>query len=126
MARVKRAVGAQKKRRTILKQAKGYRGQKNNVYRRAKEQVYKSLQYTYRDRKVRKREFRKLWVTRINAAARLNELSYSRFMHGLQLAGIELDRKVLADIAVHDAAAFTVLADAAKSALAAKPAATDA
>lgn len=120
MARVKRSVAAQKKRRTILKQAKGYNGQKSKVYRRAKEQVYKSLQYTYRDRKVRKRDFRKLWVTRINAAARLNDLSYSRFMHGLKLAQIELDRKVLADIAVHDAAAFTVLAESAKAALAAE------
>ena len=120
MARVKRSVAAQKKRRTILKQAKGYNGLKSNVYRRAKEQVYKSLQYTYRDRKVRKREFRKLWVTRINAAARLNGLSYSRFMHGLKLAEIELDRKILADIAVHEPAAFTVLATSAKDALAAK------
>ncbi|MCZ4495849.1 MAG: rplT [Thermoleophilia bacterium] len=116
MARVKRSVAAQKKRRTILKQAKGYRGQKSNVYRRAKEQVYKSLQYTYRDRKVRKREFRKLWITRINAAARLNGLSYNRFIHGLKLAEIELDRKVLADIAVHDAAAFAVLAKTAAAA----------
>ena len=118
MARVKRSVAAQKKRRTILKQAKGFNGQKSNVYRRAKEQVYKSMQYTYRDRRVRKREFRKLWVTRINAAARLNGLSYSRFMHGLKLAEIDVDRKVLADIAVHDAATFTVLAEAAQTALA--------
>ena len=122
MARIKRSVSAQKKRRTILKQAKGFRGQKNNVYRRAKEQVYKSMAYTYRDRRVRKREFRKLWVTRINAAARLNGLSYSRFMHGLKLAGIEVDRKVLADIAVHDANAFSVLAEAASTALSEKPA----
>lgn len=117
MARVKRSVGAQKKRRTILKQAKGYNGQKSNVYRRAKEQVYKSLAYRYRDRRTKKREFRQLWVQRINAAARLNGLSYSRFMHGLKLAEIELDRKVLADIAVHDAATFTVLAEAAQHAL---------
>lgn len=117
MARVKRSVAANKKRRTILKQAKGYNGQKSNVYRRAKEQVYKSLHYTYRDRRVRKREFRKLWVMRINAAARLNGLSYSRFMHGLKLAEIDVDRKVLADIAVHDAATFTVLAEAAQHAL---------
>lgn len=117
MARVKRSVAAQKKRRTILKQAKGYNGLKSNVYRRAKEQVYKSLQYTYRDRRTKKREFRKLWVTRINAAARLNGLSYSRFMHGLKLAEIDVDRKVLADIAVHDAATFTVLAEAATHAL---------
>ena len=117
MARVKRSVGAQKKRRTVLKQAKGYNGQKSDVYRRAKEQVYKSMQYRYRDRRTKKREFRKLWVVRINAAARLNGLSYSRFMHGLKLAEIELDRKVLADIAVHDAATFTVVAEAAKVAL---------
>ncbi|MCW2924529.1 MAG: rplT [Thermoleophilia bacterium] len=117
MARVKRSVAANKKRRTILKQAKGYNGQKSNVYRRAKEQVYKSLQYTYRDRRVRKREFRKLWVTRINAAARLNGLSYSRFMHGLKLAEIDVDRKVLADIAVHDMPTFAVLAEAATLAL---------
>lgn len=117
MARVKRSVAANKKRRTILKQAKGYNGQKSNVYRRAKEQVYKSMAYRYRDRKTKKREFRQLWVTRINAAARLNGLSYSRFMHGLKIAEIELDRKVLADIAVHDAATFTVLAEAATHAL---------
>jgi len=120
MARVKRSVAANKKRRTILKQAKGYNGQKSNVYRRAKEQVYKSMAYTYRDRRVRKREFRKLWVTRINAAARLNGLSYSRFMHGLKLAEIDVDRKILADIAVHDAATFTVLAEAANVALGAE------
>lgn len=117
MARVKRSVAAQKKRRTILKQAKGYRGQKSNVYRRAKEQVYKSLQYTYRDRRNKKREFRRLWITRVNAAARLNGLSYNRFMHGLKLAGVELDRKILADIAVRDAATFTALAKTASSAL---------
>ncbi len=117
MARVKRSVGAQKKRRTIMKQAKGYRGQKSNVYRRAKEQVYKSMQYAYRDNRTKKREFRKLWVTRINAAARLNGLSYSRFMHGLDKAGIELDRKTLADIAVHDPKTFATIADAAKAGL---------
>jgi len=117
MARVKRSVAAHKKRRTILKQAKGYNGLKSNVYRRAKEQVYKSLAYRYRDRKTKKREFRQLWITRINAAARLNGLSYSRFMHGLKLAEIDVDRKVLADIAVHDAATFTVLAEASQLAL---------
>jgi large subunit ribosomal protein L20 len=120
MARIKRSVAANKKRRTILKQAKGFRGQKNNVYRRAKEQVYKSMRYTYRDRRVKKREFRKLWITRINAAARMNDISYSRFMHGLMLGGIEVDRKILTDIAVHDANAFSVLAEASKSALAEK------
>ncbi len=118
MARVKRSVAAQKKRRTILAQAKGFNGQKSNVYRRAKEQVYKSMAYRYRDRRTKKREFRQLWVTRINAAARLNGLSYSRFMHGLKLAEIDVDRKVLADIAVHDAGTFTVLAEAARTALA--------
>ena len=117
MARVKRSVGAQKKRRTVLKQAKGYNGQKKNVYRRAKEQVYKSLAYSYRDARVKKREFRKLWVTRINAAARQNGMSYNQFIHGLKLAGVELDRKVLADIAVHDAAAFTALVETARAAL---------
>ena len=117
MARVKRRVAAQKKRRTILKQAKGYNGLKSNVYRRAKEQVYKSLQYTYRDRKVRKREFRKLWIQRINAAARINGLSYSRLINGLNLAGIELDRKILADLAVREPATFAALATSAKTAL---------
>lgn len=117
MARVKRSVGAQKKRRTVLKAAKGYNGQKKNVYRRAKEQVYKSLSYTYRDRRTKKRDFRRLWVTRINAAARLNGLSYNQFIHGLKLAEVELDRKVLADIAVHDEQAFAALAATAKSAL---------
>ncbi|MCW2974348.1 MAG: ribosomal protein [Thermoleophilia bacterium] len=117
MARVKRSVAAQKKRRTILKQAKGYNGLKSNVYRRAKEQVYKSLQYTYRDRKVRKREFRKLWIQRINAAARINGLSYSRLINGLQLANITLDRKILADLAVREPATFAALAASAKSAL---------
>lgn len=122
MARVKRSVGAHKKRRTVLKQAKGYNGLKKNVYRRAKEQVYKSMSYAYRDRRTKKRDFRRLWVTRINAAARLNGLSYNQFIHGLKLAEVELDRKVLADIAVHDAAAFTAIADVAKSALEAKKA----
>lgn len=120
MSRVKRSVGAKKKRRTILEQAKGYRGIKKNTYRKAKEQVYKSLQYTYRDRRVKKREFRKLWITRINAAARLNGLSYNQFMHGLNLAGIDVDRKMLADLAVQDSAAFAHLAEAAKKSLAAK------
>ena len=123
MARVKRSVGAHKKRRTILKQAKGYNGQKKNVYRRAKEQVYKSLSYAYRDRRTKKRDFRRLWVTRINAAARQNGISYNQFIHGLKLSGIELDRKVLADIAVTDAKSFTVLAESAKAATAAKAAA---
>lgn len=117
MARIKRSVAAQKKRRTVLGQAKGYNGTKKNTYRRAKEQVYKSLQYAYRDRRTKKRDFRSLWITRINAAARLNDLSYSRLMHGLDKAGIELDRKTLADIAVSDPAAFAKVAEAAKAAL---------
>ena len=124
MARVKRSVAANKKRRTILKQAKGYRGQKSNVYRRAKEQVYKSLQYTYRDRRNRKREFRRLWIQRVNAAARLNGLSYNRFMHGLKLAGIELDRKILAELAVNEPATFAALAKTAAGALDTKATAT--
>lgn len=120
MARVKRSVAAHKKRRTIFAQAKGYRGQKSNVYRRAKEQVYKSLQYTYRDRRNKKREFRKLWIQRVNAAARLNGLSYNRFMHGLKLANIELDRKILAELAVNNPTTFASLAKSAGAALDAK------
>lgn len=124
MARVKRSNNAQKKRREILAQAKGYRGIKKNTYRKAKEQVQRSLTYAYRDRRVRKREFRKLWIARINAAARQNGLSYSRFMHGLTSAGVELDRKMLADLAVHEPAAFAALAEVAKGSLTAdsKPA----
>src|SRR4029079_2516661 len=118
MARVKRSVHAKKKRREVLEQAKGYRGLKKNTYKRAKEQVQKSLAYSYRDRRARKRDFRRLWIIRINAGARQNGLSYNQFMHGLKLAQIELDRKVLADLAVADPAAFTVIADAAKAALA--------
>ena len=118
MARVKRSVHAKKKRREVLEQAKGYRGLKNNTYKHAKEQVMKSLAYSYRDRRARKRDFRRLWIIRINAGARQNGLSYNQFMHGLKLAEIELDRKVLADIAVSDPQAFTVIADAAKAALA--------
>jgi len=119
MPRVKRAVNAQKKRRTVLTRAKGYYGAKSRSYRAAKEQVQHSLQYAYRDRRNKKREIRRLWITRINAACRLNDISYSRFINGLKVAGIELDRKVLADMAVNDAAAFGKLAEAAKSALAA-------
>ena len=119
MPRVKRAVHAQKKRRKVLEQAKGYWGRKNSHYRYAKEQVEHSLVYAYRDRKVRKREFRKLWITRINAAARENGMSYSQFMHGLSLAGVELDRKVLADIAVRDADTFRRFAEVAREASAA-------
>jgi large subunit ribosomal protein L20 len=117
MTRVKRSVHAQKKRRKVLEQAKGYWGWKHSHYRYAKEQVERSLVYAYRDRKVRKRTFRQLWITRINAAARANGLSYNQFIHGLGKAGIELDRKVLADLAVSDPAAFTAIADQAKTAL---------
>src|SRR6201987_510519 len=114
---VKRSGAADKKRRKVLKQAKGYWGRKPTHYRYAKEQVEHSLVYAYRDRKVRKREFRKLWITRINAAARANGLSYNQFMHGCSKAGIELDRKVLADLAVSDPVAFGAIAEQAKSAL---------
>ncbi len=118
MARVKRSVNAKKKRREVLEQAKGYRGLKNNTYRHAKEQVMRSMAYQYRDRRTRKRDFRKLWIIRINAAARIHGLSYNRLMHGLKLAEITLDRKVLADLAVTDPEAFGVIAEAAKAALA--------
>lgn len=117
MPRVKRAVTAKKKRRTVLTRAKGYYGAKSRSYRAAKEQVQHSLQYAYRDRRNKKREIRRLWITRINAAARLNGLSYSQFMNGLKKAGVLLDRKVLSDMAVHDAAAFAKLAEVAKAQL---------
>ena len=115
MPRVKRAVHAQKKRRKVLEQAKGYWGRKSTHYTYAKEQVEHSLTYAYRDRKVRKREFRKLWITRINAAARVHGLSYSRLISGLHKAGVAIDRKLLADLAVNDAVAFGVLAEQAKA-----------
>ncbi|MBP2473296.1 large subunit ribosomal protein L20 [Crossiella equi] len=117
MARVKRAVNAQKKRRTILEQASGYRGQRSRMYRKAKEQVLHSLNYAYRDRRARKGDFRKLWITRINAAARANGITYNRFIQGLNLAGVEVDRKILADLAVHDEAAFAALVEVAREAL---------
>ena len=117
MPRVKRAVNARKKRRTVLNRAKGYYGAKSRSYRAAKEQVQHSLQYQYRDRRAKKREIRRLWITRINAAARINGLSYSVFMNGLKKAGVELDRKVLADMAVNDADAFAALVEVAKKAL---------
>ena len=119
MTRVKRSVHARKKRRATLERAKGFRGEAHSSYKRAKEAVMKADSYAYRDRRNRKRDFRRLWITRINAAARQNGMSYGQFMHGLKLAGIELDRKVLADIAVHDAAGFAALAEKAKGALAA-------
>ena len=114
MTRVKRSLNARKKRRATLKLAKGYRGDASRHYRTAKEAVLKADQYRYRDRRNRKRDFRRLWITRINAAARQNDLSYSQFMHGLALAGVEVDRKILADIAVRDAEAFRRFADRAR------------
>ena len=116
MPRVKRAVHAQKKRRKVLEQASGYWGRKNSHYRYAKEQVEHSLVYAYRDRKNKKRVFRRLWITRINAAARAHGLSYNQFVNGCGKAGIELDRKVLADLAVHDPAAFGKVVQAARQA----------
>ena len=106
MARVKRSVNARKKRRKVLEEAKGYYGRKNSSYKLAKEQVMRSGAYAYRDRRVRKRDFRRLWITRINAAARAEGMSYSEFMHGLGKAGVEVNRKMLADIAVNDRDAF--------------------
>ena len=117
MARVKRAVNAHKKRRTTLERASGYRGQRSRLYRKAKEQVTHSLVYSYRDRKQRKGDFRKLWIQRINAGARAEGLTYNRFIQGLRLAGVEVDRKILADLAVNDAPAFAVLVETAKAAL---------
>lgn len=117
MARVKRAVSAHKKRRTVLKRAKGYYGAKSRSYRAAKEQVQHSLQYMYRDRRNKKREIRRLWITRINAAARINGMSYSVLMNGLKKAGVQLDRKVLSDMAINDPAAFTAITEVAKKAL---------
>lgn len=119
MARVKRGVTARRRHKKILKQAKGYYHARRKVFRVAKQAVTKALQYAYIGRKQKKRNFRSLWITRINAAARMNGLSYSRFMNGMLKSGITLDRKVLADIAVHDAVGFTALAEKAKSALAA-------
>ncbi|MDR0183220.1 50S ribosomal protein L20 [Lysobacter arvi] len=118
MARVKRGVQARRRHKKILKQAKGYYHARRKVFRVAKQAVTKALQYAYIGRKQKKRNFRSLWITRINAAARMNGLSYSRFINGLMKAGITLDRKVLADIAVHDAQGFAALAEKAKSALA--------
>ena len=117
MSRVKRSVSARKKRRKVLEQAKGYRATKNSSYKRAKEQVQRSGQYAYRDRRVRKREFRKLWIIRINAAARESGLRYSELIAGLKKAQIELDRKILADLAVSDPKYFASLVDQARSAL---------
>ena len=118
MSRVKRSVHARKKRRATLERTKGFRGEANSNYRRAKEALLKAESYAYRDRRNRKRDFRRLWITRINAAARQNGMSYGTFMHGLKLAGIEIDRKVLADIAGQDPAAFKAIADKVRAALA--------
>lgn len=117
MARVKRSVHAKKKRRTTLERAKGYYGNKSRSYRAANEQVMHSLQYAYRDRRARKGEFRRLWIQRINAACREHDLSYSRFISGLHTAGVEVDRKVLADLAVTDPEAFAALVGVAREAL---------
>jgi large subunit ribosomal protein L20 len=117
VARVKRAANAHKKRREVLEQASGYRGQRSRLYRKAQEQVTHSLVYAYRDRKQRKGDFRQLWITRINAAARANGMTYNRFIQGLRLAEVEVDRKILADLAVNDPATFASLVDSARAAL---------
>ncbi|ABS04631.1 large subunit ribosomal protein L20 [Kineococcus radiotolerans] len=125
MARVKRAVNAQKKRRTVLEQASGYRGQRSRLYRKAKEQVTHSLVYAYRDRKARKGDFRRLWIQRINAAARAEGMTYNRFIQGLKAAEIEVDRRMLAELAVSDPAAFGALVRTAKAALPVAPVAAE-
>jgi large subunit ribosomal protein L20 len=117
MARVKNAVNAHKKRRVILERAKGYRGQRSRLYRKAKEQVIHSLVYSYRDRRARKGDFRRLWIQRINAGSRANGLTYNRFIQGLGLAGIEVDRRMLAELAVNEPTAFATLVSEAKKAL---------
>jgi large subunit ribosomal protein L20 len=117
MARVKRAINAKKKRRATLAQAKGYRGQRSRLYRKAKEQVQHSGVYAYRDRKARKGDFRRLWIQRINAAARANGMTYNRFIQGIGLAGLEVDRRMLAELAVNDPAAFAAVVKLAQDAL---------
>lgn len=117
MARVKRSVNAKKKRRVVLDRASGYRGQRSRLYRKAKEQVTHSMVYSYRDRKARKSEFRKLWITRINAGCRAEGMTYNRFIQGLNLAGVEVNRKQLAEMAVNDPTAFKAVVDIAKKAL---------
>ena len=114
MARVKRAVNAQKKRRTILEASAGYRGQRSRLYRKAKEQQLHSMTYAYRDRRAKKGDFRQLWITRINAAARANGMTYNRFVQGLKAAGVEVDRKILAELAVSEPAAFAALVEVAR------------
>jgi len=115
MARVKRSVNAHKKRREILDQASGYRGQRSRLYRKAKEQILHSSTYAYRDRRARKGDFRKLWIARINAAARAEGMTYNRFISGLKTAGVEVDRKILADLAVNDAPAFAALVEVSRA-----------
>lgn len=117
MARVKRSVNAKKKRRVVLERASGYRGQRSRLYRKAKEQVTHSFVYSYRDRKARKNEFRRLWIARINAAVRAEGMTYNRFIQGLNLAGVEVDRRMLAELAVNEPAAFKALVQVAKDAL---------
>ena len=117
MARVKRAANAHKKRRVVLERASGYRGQRSRMYRKAKEQVLHSMTYAYRDRKDRKGAFRRLWIQRINAAARSNGITYNRFIQGLKAAGVEVDRRMLAELAVADAPAFAALVETAKKSL---------
>src|SRR5437763_4034744 len=119
MARVKRSVSGKKHRRSILEEAQGYTGARSRHFKKANEQVMHSLRYAYRDRRARKGEFRRLWIVRINAACRLNDISYSRFMAGLKAAEVDVDRKILADLTVRDAAAFSKLVDTARQALAA-------
>lgn len=117
MARVKRAVNAQKKRRSVLEKASGYRGQRSRLYRKAKEQVTHSGVYAFRDRRARKGDFRRLWIQRINAASRAQGMTYNRFIQGLNLAGVEVDRRMLAELAVNDIATFNALVEVAKKAL---------
>jgi large subunit ribosomal protein L20 len=117
VARVKRAVNAHKKRRVVLERASGYRGQRSRLYRKAKEQMLHSLNYAYRDRRARKGDFRSLWIQRINAAARANGMTYNRFIQGLKAAGVEIDRKNLAELAVSEPAAFAALVDIARAAV---------
>ena len=123
MARVKRALNAKKKRKVILDRASGYRGQRSRLYRKAKEQMLHSMTYAYRDRKDRKGQFRRLWIQRINAASRAHGLTYNRFMQGLKLAGVEVDRRMLAELAVNDEATFASLVETARKALPAEAAA---
>ena len=125
MARVKRAVNAQKKRRVVLERASGYRGQRSRLYRKAKEQTLHSANYAYNDRRKRKNDFRKLWIVRINAACRAEGMTYNRFMQGLKIAGVEVDRKVLSEIAISDPTAFAALVEVARAAVPANDGSAD-